>query len=137
MLFVTSIISGALALLSLALLYLPPTLVERKLWQTLNIRALRHWATRNQTERWAQKGSLSNVVERSRRNIAWHTVLTFPFCFLMIRAQATGDGLLQYGSQILLLPPVFYFVGSLIQREKITIVLIRRRQQSTRAHNVT
>jgi hypothetical protein len=116
-----------LAMLSLPLFYGGATDMERKLWQKLNLRILRHWVTQRSTERRAHKGSLKNVVERSRKNIAWHGILTFVFCFLMVRALFIDNVFLQYGSQLLLLPSIAYFVGSMIQRQKLVVIFIRKK----------
>ena len=98
------------------------------LWQKLNVRLLRYWATKKKTERWNVQGSNQNIVDRSRKNIAWHGFLTLIFAFLMIRAQFTDIVFLQYASLLLLIPSIVYFLGSIVQRQKIVIILNRKRK---------
>ena len=129
--FIPSIICGIFVFFIPILMYLPPTKMEQELWQRLNIRILRHWATKNETEKWAQKGTIQNVVKRSRVNIAWHGFITLTFLFLIIQAQFVDNMFIQYGSQLLLIPSIVYFVGSIIQRQKLVIILIREQKRKT------
>jgi len=122
-----SLISMILAFVSFPLMYLPPTKTELKCWQKLNIRAIRHWVTKKGTEKWAQRSTIQNGVERARKNIAWHGVLTFTFLFLMVRAQFIDNLFIQYASLLLSLPSIGYFLGSIIQRQKLVIILIRKK----------
>jgi hypothetical protein len=122
--FIPSIICIILAIIAIPLIYLPPTRTEQKFWQKLNIRILRHWATKRGTEKWVQKSTIHNIIINSRKNIAWHGIITFTFCFLMARAQFVDNVFIQYGSQIFLLPSIAYFMGSIIQRQKSVIILI-------------
>ena len=115
-----------MAVLSIPLIYLPVTVIEQKVWQKLNIRILRHWVTTRGTEKWAQKGTVHNAIGHARKNIAWHGIITFTFCFLIVRAQFIDNAILQYGSQLLLLPSIAYLLGSIIQRQKMVIILIRK-----------
>ena len=110
-------------------MYLPATIAELRCWQKLNIRALRHWVTKKGTEKWTAKGTIQNVVERARKNIAWHGIITFTFSFLMVRAIFIGNVVIQYSSQLLLIPSIAYFLGSIIQRQKLVIILIRRQKR--------
>jgi hypothetical protein len=127
LLFVPSIVCLILAIISIPLIYLPATEMERKFWQNLNIGNLRRWVTKVCTEKWAQKCTIHNVIESSRKNIAWHGIITFTFCFLMIRAQFIDNVFIQYGSHLLLLPSIAYFLGSIVQRQKMVITLIRNK----------
>jgi len=132
-LFIPSIVCLVFAIISIPLIYLPVTEMEQKLWQKLNIRMLRHWVTRRGTEKWAQKGTIHNVIERSRKNIAWHGIITFAFCFLIVRAQFIDNVLIQYSSQLLLLPSIAYLFGSIIQRQKMVVILIHKKSLSINA----
>lgn len=126
-LFVPSIVCLVLAIISVPLIYLPATELEQKFWQNLNIGHLRHWVRKMGTEKLAQKNTIHNVIERSRKNIAWHGIITFTFCFLMIRAQFIDNEIIQYGSHLLLIPSIAYFLGSIVQRHELVIVLVRRK----------
>jgi hypothetical protein len=125
--FIPSIVCLVLAMISIPLIYLPVTEIEQRFWQKLKIRILRHWVTKNGTEKWAQKGTIHKVAERSRKNIAWHGIITFTFCFLIFRAQFIDNGFIQCGSQLLLLPSIAYLFGSIIQRQKMVIIIIRNK----------
>ena len=131
LLLIPSLISIILAVVSFPIMYLPATKTELKCWQKLNIRALRHWVTKKGTEKWTHKGTIQNVVERARKNIAWHGILTFTFFFLMARAQFIDNLFIQYASQLLLIPSIGYFLGSIIQRQKLVIVSIRKQEISS------
>ncbi len=126
-LFIPSIVCLVLSIISIPLICLPVTEIEQKFWQKLNIRMLRHWVTKRGTEKWAQKGTIQNVIERSRKNIAWHGIITFTFCFLIVRAQFIDNVFIQYSSQLLLLPSIAYLFGSIIQRQKLVIIMIRKK----------
>ena len=125
---IPSLICLILAVVSIPLMYLPATNTEQKFWQNLNIRVLRHWVTKKGTEKWTHKGTIQNVIERSRKNIAWHGIGTFTFSFLMVRAQFIDNVFIQYASQLLLIPSTAYFFGSIIQRQKLVIILIRKQK---------
>jgi hypothetical protein len=127
LLLIPSLICIILAVVSFPIMYLPATKTELKCWQKLNISALRHWVTKKGTH----KGTIQNVVERARKNIAWHGILTFTFFFLMARAQFIDNLFIQYASQLLLIPSIGYFLGSIIQRQKLVIVSIRKQEISS------
>ncbi len=128
MIWVPAIICGIAAIVSVALLYTPPTSSEHLLWAKLNIRRLRRWTDRHRTEHSAEKSTLQNVIVKSRSNIAWHAIITSLFCFLMLRAQCVENAFVQYGAQVFLIPSLFYFGGTLVQRQKMVITVIRRRR---------
>jgi hypothetical protein len=128
---ISSLICIILVLASFPLMYLPATKTELKYWQKLKVRKLRHWVTKKRTEKWAYKGTIQNVVERARKNIAWHGFLTFTFLFLMVRAQFIDNLAIQHASQLLLIPAIGYFFGSIIQRQKLVIILIRLQKMSS------
>ena len=126
-LFIPSIICLMMAIISIPMIYFPATELERNVWQKLKIRSIRRWVTKKGTEKWAQKSSVRNIIESSRKNIAWHGFITLTFCFLMVRAQFINNEFIQYSSQLLLFPSVAYFCGSIIQRHKLVIILIRKK----------
>ncbi|RPI06050.1 MAG: hypothetical protein EHM64_04455 [Ignavibacteriae bacterium] len=126
--FIPSFVSLLLALFSLPLLYVPASEKERQMWEQMNIRYLRHWVTKHGTEKWDQKGTLQNIIERSRKNIAWHAICTFTFFFLMVRAQFIDSAVIQYGSHVFVLPSIGYFIGSIIQRQKLVVMIIHKQK---------
>jgi len=125
-LLIPSIICLIMAIISIPMICFPATELERNIWQKLKIRNIRRWVTKKGTEKWAQKSSIHNVIESSRKNIAWHGFITFTFCFLMVRAQFINNEFIKYSSQLLLFPSIAYFCGSIIQRHKLVIILIRK-----------
>jgi hypothetical protein len=122
----SAILCLMLAISSLPFMYLPVTELEQKLWHKLNIRILRHWVSRKGTEKWPQKSTLQNIIDRSRKNIAWHGIMTLTFCLLMVQTQSLDIKLIQVGSSLFVIPSIAYFVGSVIQRQKLVIILIRK-----------
>lgn len=133
MTFIPVIICLLLAISSFPLIYLPITEKEQKLWQKLNIRLLRHWVTKKGTERWAQKSSVQNVIGTARKNIAWHGIMTFVFCTLIAQAQFAQNILVQFGSYLFLLPSIAYFFGSVVQRQKLVIIINRKCRLTSRS----
>jgi hypothetical protein len=115
-----------IGLISILLIFLPSTQTEQHFWTILKIRELRHWVTKNKTERWNLKKNEYSLIEISRKNIVWHLILTFIFSFLMLRAQYTNN-ILQPISHFLLVPILAYFLGSIIQRQKIVILINRKK----------
>jgi hypothetical protein len=130
---IPSMVCIILAIISIPLIYFPATAMEQKLWQKLNIRILRHWVTKRGTEKRDQQSTMQNVIESSRKNIAWHGIITLTFGFLMFRAQFIDNVYIPYSSHLLLLPSIAYFFGSIIQRQKIIIKVIRKKSLCTNA----
>jgi hypothetical protein len=128
LLFIPSIVCFVLAIVSIPLIYMPATEIEQKFWQKLNIRILRHWVERRGTEKWVQKATIQNVIERSRKNITYHGMITFAFIPFMVRAQFIDNVFIHYSVQLWLFPSIAYFLGSIVQRQKLVIILIRKKQ---------
>jgi hypothetical protein len=126
---IPSFVCLIMAIVSISLMYIPVAETEKILWQKLHLRLLRQWVTKRGTEKWASKGTIQNVIERSRKNIAWHGIMTFTFFLLMIRAQFVDDVRIQYASYFFLLPSMSYFIGSIIQRQKLVIILLRKQKR--------
>ncbi len=110
---------------SVILIYLPVTRIEQKLWTKLDIRKIRYWVTKKNTEKSNKNKDEKSLLERSRSNIIWHVVITLLFIFLIIRAHSVENEIIQYISLVLLIPILAYFIGSLIQRQKMVILKIR------------
>jgi hypothetical protein len=129
LLFTSSFICLILAVVSIPLIYLPVTKKEQQFWHKLNIRKWRQWATKKETEKCKDdEASKLDIVSRSRKNIAWHGVLTFTFGLLILQSKLTEILFLQYASIFLLAPSIFYFLGSIIQRQKIVVSAIRQKR---------
>ncbi len=130
--FISFYISLFIGVVSIGLLYLPVTKTEQYFWTILRIRKLRHWVTKENTQKWNSENGDLDIVQISRRNIKWHILLTFVFTSLILQGQLVNNvlGLL---SHLLLIPILGYFIGSIIQRQKI--VLITNRKKEVRKHN--
>ena len=130
-----------IACLSLSLLCLSGTIVliilpivtgEIKLWHFLRIQKLRHWITKRRNVNEPLKEG--KTVDRARKNLLWHLVLTFVFI--------TEINISQYPMNIWLRPfaPFFtvaslaYLLGNVAQRQKIAIIEIRKNRLIPRSH---
>lgn len=115
-----------IAIASIGLLFLPVTKTEQNFWSLLHIRKLRHWVTKKKTQKWNQKNGDLDIIQISKKNIKWHILLTFIFSFLMFQGQLI-DNILGVLSNLLLIPIFAYFIGSIIQRQKIVLITNRKR----------
>ena len=125
--YIPFLLSVFIGIISIFLIILPATHTERRLWNILQIRKLRHWVTKNETEKRKLRRGDYYLIEVSRKNIIWHLIITFLFSFIMLRAQYTNS-ILQTISHILLIPIFAYFLGSIIQRQKIIILKNREKK---------
>jgi hypothetical protein len=57
--------------------------------------------------------------------------MSFVFFTLMVQAQFSDYVIFHYGSFLLLVPSLAYFVGSVIQRQKLVIVFLRKRRRNS------
>jgi hypothetical protein len=61
----------------------------------------------------------------ARTNLRWHLILTFLFFGLLARALWAGSEWWSALAGLLIVPSLAYFVGSLVQRQKIAILHLR------------
>ena len=123
--FIPFAIGILIGLISIMIIFLPATQIEQNLWSILRIRKLHHWVTKHKTVKSSFKKDDYNLIEISQRNVVWHVILTFIFSLLMFRAQYTND-IVQSISHILLVPILAFFPGSIIQRQKIVVLMNRK-----------
>lgn len=113
-------LSAILAVLTCALLAAPVIPGERLLWRRLRIPLVRRWITRRR--------QLSGVLDfattplAARRNLRWHLGLTSLFAAQLAMAAGSRETWWRPLVALLVLPSVGYFVGSLVQRQKIAIL---------------
>jgi hypothetical protein len=124
-----------IGLVSICLLILPVTNNEQDLWAFLRIRKLRHWVTQKMTQKWnSEKGDL-NIIQISKKNIKWHVVLNFTFSFLMLQGQLQNKFLGLF-SNLLLIPILGYFIGSIIQRQKIVLMINKKNNDKIKNNKI-
>ena len=117
------ILLGFLAASTLALAAIPVVPGELELWRVLRIQVIRRWITK----RRRVNQPLRNVktMEIARTNLRWHLLLTFLFFGLLARALWAGSEWWSALAGLLIVPSLAYFVGSLVQRQKIAILHLR------------
>jgi len=125
--FISLYISLLIGIVSIGLLFLPVTKTEQYIWTLFRIRKLRHWVTKKKTQKWNSEDGDLDIIQISRKNIKWHILLTFSFSLLMLQGQLANKalGLL---SNLLLIPILGYFIGSIIQRQKIVLITNRKKE---------
>jgi hypothetical protein len=129
--FVSFYIGIFIGILSIGLLFLPATNTEQHIWTRLRIRKLRHWVTKKKTQRWKSENANLDLIQISKKNIIWHILLTFSFSLLMLQGQLANN-VLGLFSNVLLIPILGYFIGSIIQRQKIVLITNRKKYCSTK-----
>ena len=120
---VALVICFVVGIASVILVFSPVTQIEQRLLNKLNIRKIRYLATKKNTEK--SNTGKESLLERSRKNIIWHVFLTLLFTFLIFRAHSVSNEMIQHLSLFLLLPIVAYFIGTLVQRQKMVILILR------------
>lgn len=127
--FIPFLFSFLIGIISIVLLYIPPSKIEQQFWNKINIGKLRHVVTKKKTEKTQPNSIDTSLLNRSRKNIKWHILMTFLFSFMMLRAQFIENVLFHFLSYLLLVPTILYFVGSVIQRQKMVVLLNRLNQK--------
>ena len=123
------LISFAIGITSIILISLPETRIEQKLWNKLNIKKIRYWVTKRNTEKSNTNNYDKSLLDRSRKNIVWHITITFVFTFFIFRAHYFNNEIIQYLSFLLFLPILTYFIGTIVQRQKIVILKLRKKSK--------
>jgi hypothetical protein len=110
----------AAAVGTLALMVIPITRGELRLWHSLGVRRVRRWIT--STRRVRQPLHNDRTRRIARANLRWHFVLTCLFCFMVARALRLGHEWLQITAGLLTIPALAYLLGSVVQRQTLAIV---------------
>jgi hypothetical protein len=119
------------ALANVPLLFIRPTRAEQHMWRRLRVQSLRRWITKRRNPGHRHRDGSTIAVAST--NIRWHIVLGLVFASLILHPQLRAWPL-RAARYALLAGCVAYFIGSLVQRQKIVIAANERsRRQSTRA----
>jgi hypothetical protein len=108
---------------TLALMIIPVTRAELRLWHLLRIQRIRRWITR--TRRVDQPLHNVQTLSIARTNLRWHLILTCLFCALVARALTLDSWWLRLAASLLTIPSIAYALGSLVQRQKIAVMIVR------------
>jgi Na+/H+ antiporter NhaD/arsenite permease-like protein len=106
------------ALANLPLLWMRPSHGEQRLWRRLGVQRLRRSITRRRDPK--QRDRAGATIETARTNIRWHVVLGLVFAALVLHPQLRTWPLRVF-RYALLTGCIAYFVGSVVQRQKIVI----------------
>ena len=113
-------LSATLAVVTIALLAVPTTPSELALWRRLRTQSVRKWLTRRRG--LAEPLHAVFTPQVARKNLLWHLVLTALFSTQLAIAAASKGAWWRPLAALLVLPCVAYFVGSLVQRQKVAIL---------------
>jgi hypothetical protein len=116
------------ALANLPLLFVPPGRSEQRLWRTLGVQHLRRWITRRRNPGHRHRDGETALIART--NIWWHAGLGVVLASLIFHPWLRS-GPPRIARYFLLAGCVAYFIGSIVQRQKL-VVSIRRRRVLTR-----
>jgi hypothetical protein len=128
----TEVLLGCLILSSffvagtLALLVIPVRPGELRLWGVLRTRVLRRWITKRRSVNQPLQGVRTLLIART--NLRWHLILTAVFVGLIARAALDESCWWRPIAILMTIPAVAYFLGSLMQRQKIAIIELRTRR---------
>lgn len=113
----------ALATANLPLLVLRPSLREQRLWRRMGIQRVRRWISRRRHPGYKHRDG--RTPEVARTNILWHLALSVILSWLIFHPMIR-TGPLRLCRYLLVLACVAYFIGSLVQRQKIVIATMQR-----------
>ena len=117
---VSAWLSATLAVATIALLVVPPTAAEVALWHRLRTQSVRRWLTRRRD--MSEPLNPVSTPQVARKNLLWHLVLTALFSTQLAIAAASPSTWWRPLAVLLVVPSVAYFVGSLVQRQKVAIL---------------
>ena len=113
-------LSTTLVVATIALLAVPTTQAELALWRRLRTQSVRRWLTRRRN--LSEPLNPFSTPRVARKNLLWHLVLTSLFSTQLAIAAASPGAWWRPLAALLVLPSVAYFVGSLVQRQKVAIL---------------
>jgi uncharacterized membrane protein YbaN (DUF454 family) len=117
-------LSATLAVVTIALLAVPTTPLELALWRRLRAQSVRKWLTRRRG--LAEPLNFMSTPQVARKNLLWHLVLTTLFSTQLAIAAGSEAAWWRPLAALLVVPSVAYFIGSLVQRQKVAILHSRR-----------
>jgi hypothetical protein len=113
-------LSATLVVVTIALLAVPTTPAELALWRRLRTQSVRKWLTRRRN--LSEPLNPVSTPQVARKNLLWHLVLTALFSTQLAIAAASEGAWWRPLAALLVLPSVAYFVGSLVQRQKVAVL---------------
>jgi hypothetical protein len=116
---------------NICLLLLPISPTELRAWRVLRVRRLRHWITKRRVV--SESLHPTATLRKARRYILWHIVLTSLFSTQLAWALAMEGVWWRPLSLPLVIFSAGYVLGSLVQRQKIAVLRLRRRKAQGRA----
>ena len=115
--------SLAMLTATLAFLLVPVFPSERALWRQLRIQEIRKWITKRRKP--GESRHPAETLEKARSNLKWHILLTALFCMQLAMAVASKESRWWPFTLPLFVFSLAYFVGSVVQRQKIAITILR------------
>ncbi|GEM_PF-3311321 len=122
------LIAVAMLVLTVGLLVVPVTPSELSLWHRLRIGSVRRWITKRRNENEPLHPELT--LKTAKVNLKWHIMMTGLFCMQLAWAVLSSG---VWWRPLVFFVFVFslgYFVGSVVQRQKIAILVLRRRRST-------
>lgn len=113
-------LSATLVVVTLALLAVPTRPAELALWRRLRTQSVRRWLTRRRHV--TEPLNPVSTPQVARKNLLWHLVLTSLFSSQLAIAVGAVGAWWRPLAALLVLPSVAYFVGSLVQRQKLAVL---------------
>ena len=113
-------LSATLSAVTIALLAVPVTPAELALWRRLRTQSVRKWLTHRRN--LFEPLDPVSTPKVARKNLLWHLVLTTLFSTQLAIAAASEHAWWRPLAALLVLPSAAYFVGSLVQRQKVAIL---------------
>jgi hypothetical protein len=113
-------LSATLVVVTIALLAVPTTPAELALWRRLRTQSVRRWLTRRRS--LSEPLNTVSTPQVARKNLLWHLVLTALFSTQLAIAAASPGAWWRPLAALMVLPSLAYFVGSLVQRQKVAIL---------------
>jgi hypothetical protein len=111
---------------TIAFLLVPVFPSEPTLWRQLRIRKIRKWITGRRSS--GEIYHRSETLEKARNNLKWHILLTVLFCMQLAMAVVVKDSWWRPLTLPLFIFSLAYFVGSVVQRQKIAITILRKKR---------
>jgi hypothetical protein len=104
---------------NLALLCLPVSRHELKLWRRFKLQRLRRRLTAKSK---VHQPLDSETVSRSKKNIVWHIALTAVMLIVTLRLVSQPGAISKLMQMLTVVASIGWFFGSLVQRQKIALL---------------
>ena len=125
------LISVAMLMVTAGLLVVPVTPSELSLWRRLRVSSVRRWITKRRNVKEPLHPELT--LKTAKVNLKWHIMMTGLFSMQLAWAAASRGAWWRPLAFLVFFFSVAYFVGSVVQRQKIAILVLRNRRNSIRS----